>query len=344
VKLNVAVIGAGRNGSQFIQAYSNHPAVSEVFFADPYPPLRERYGGLPKVKKTYANSEDMLSNEEVDLVSIHTPGHLHTAYFVKAAEHRRHIFVEKPLATSIEDIRTIVRAAKGNPGRKMAVGHNYRYEDYNSQIKSLIDDGALGRIVCIRLGYITDYFYFWQTEPKTEFIVKPPVMAQMRPILEGGCHHIDLANWFTGSRPQRVHAVACPLDVNGVPADWLAAVFHYENQSIFHMDASFGVIAPHKYNFGIEIYGTEGSIRDDMLYRFASKQYHLREFTQTPLKKKEQAGHSFVEEVDSMLAAIVEDKPVLVTVAEGAMAAAGAVAAEMAIRTPGNTIDVPSYV
>lgn len=344
MKLSVAVIGAGRNGSCFIQAYNDHPLVEAIFIADPFEKSRKEFAKLDKVKADYASAEEMLDREQVDLVSIHTPGPLHAPYFIRACELKTHIFIEKPFATEIEDIRAMVAAAKQNSQAKIAVGHNYRLGDANPHIRKLIDDGALGRIVCIRCGYISDYMYYWQTEPEGQFVNKAPVLNRIRPMFEGATHIIDLANWFIGSIPQSVYSVKTPIQAGICQTDWVASLFRYPENAVLHLDASFAMIAPHEHHFGLQIYGTEGSIRNDVLYRFASKQYHLREFEKTTLEEtKYKNDHGFDREVDATLDSIVNDKPVLVTVAEGASAAAAAVAAEDSANQEGKIVEIPAF-
>ncbi len=342
MKLSVAVIGTGRNGSRFVLRYNEHPSVGSIVIADPFEKSRKEFAKLDKVKADYASAEEMLDKEKVDLISVHTPGPLHAPYFIRACELKTHIFVEKPFATKLEDIRAMVQAAKGNPGRKMAVGHNYRGGEYNPHIKRLIEDGAMGEIVCIRCGYISDYMYYWQTEPQGQFVDKTPVLNRIRPMFEGATHLIDLANWFIGSGAESVYSVRKPIQAGTVQADWIGALFRYPSSAMLHLDASFAMVAPHQHAFGLQVYGTEGSIRDGVLYRHSSKQYHLREFEKTPLQDSEsEDDHGFDREVDAVIDAIVDDTPVPVTVNEGAEAAIGAVAAEESAFNPGQVVAVP---
>ncbi len=342
MKLSVAVVGVGRNGSRFVLRYNEHPIVERIVIAEPYEKSRKEFAKLEKVKADYASAEEMLEQEEVDLVSIHTPGPMHAKYFIMACELGRHVFVEKPLATSADDVRAMLNAASKNVGRKMAVGHNYRMEEYNPHIKRLIDDGALGEIICIRTGYISDYMYYWQTEPEGQFVDKRPVLEKIRPMFEGAIHLIDLANWFVGSRPETVYSVRKRVRADKVEADWVGSLFKYPEESMLHLDASFAMIGPHEDNFGLQIYGTQGSVRGGIFYRYRDKQYYLRNFERIELKKsKSEDDHGFDMEVDAVIDAIVNDSAVPVSVEEGADAVAAALAAEWAWENEGQIIKVP---
>jgi predicted dehydrogenase len=342
MKLKVAVFGAGRNGSCFIENYGNNPHVGEVVIVEPNPKLREHFRTFPKVVKTCAQVEQFLEGDGADVISIHTPSDLHPAHFIQAAARGAHVFVEKPLANTQADVEAMLAAAGKNKSRKMMAGQNYRLESYNPQVKRLIDDGAIGRPVCLHMGYVTDYVYAWQTEPVTMYGNLEAFARRVRPMIEGACHLIDLANWLTGAHPVTVFSRKRAMQADRCPTDWMAGIFHYSDQTLVHMDACWAAIGPIKEQYGTEVYGTEGTIRDGRLFRYKSKEYHLRSFEERPLDPVQRKVHSFDLEAASFIEAIVEDKPVPVTLAEGANAAIGAIAAEESARLE-QMVQVPYY-
>jgi predicted dehydrogenase len=342
MKMRIAVIGVGRNGHQFVRAYGESPHVREIVIAEPSERLRREYGGLPKVVKAYATGEEFFDEDGADVVSIHTPSGLHRGPFVEAARRGCHLFIEKPFAENLDDITAMVEAAAANRGRAMAVGHNYRLESYSPQIKGLVEEGALGDLVCIRAGYIADYIYQWVSEPPSVYNDPRAFITRRQAILDGACHHIDLANWWTGSRPVRVTSARRPMEVEGHPTDWIASLFQYDGGALLHMDACWGAVVPHKPHFGIEIYGTRGSIRDGALHRFTSREYHRQPYEAIPLRPVPEHGHSFDREAVMFLDAVVEGKAVPVTVGEGANAAAAAICAAESARL-GHPVEVPDF-
>ena len=341
--LRIAVIGIGRNGHCFVEHYGRSSLVSEVVIIDPLTGLLERYASLPKVVSSYESAEEFFARDGADVVSIHTPSSLHAGFFAQAAVRGCHIFVEKPLAESLDDLQLMVDAAHANSGRQMAVGHNYRLEDYSPDVKQLIRDGQLGNLICIRAGYIADYIYQWLSEPAGLFTDPRSFVCKRRAMLDGACHHIDLANYFTGSYPVRVYAARNRFPVNGHLNDWIASIFTYANGTMLHLDACWGAVIPHKPWFGIEVYGEKGSVRDGTLYRHRSLTYGQDPYNVIPLDAPELHGHLFGLEVDMFLRAIVEKHPVAVTVAEGANAAAAAIVATDAAET-GRVMEIPHFV
>jgi len=341
MKVRVAIVGAGRDGSHFVQHYGADERVGEIVLVDPDKDLLKRYGAYPKVVAGYADSEAMLAKETVDIVSIHAPERVHRPVFEQAANRKLHIFCEKPLANTIEDIEAIMVAAHNNAGRKMMVGQCYRLERHSMSVKRLIDDGAIGVPVCVKTGYISDYLYFWQTEPQDNF-KRPWHHITSRPMINGGTHLIDLASWLMKARPVSVYALRRPMQAGVYPGDWVSAIFRYSNDAMMHMDASFSMIAPHAPHFGLEVYGTEGSIRGETLYRFRSKEYHLRDFETREIETAKTESHAFKEEVTLFLDAIEKDEPVFVPVGEGANAAAAAIIADQAARL-GQQLAIPDY-
>jgi len=342
MKLRVAILGVGRNGSSFVEHYQNHPQVSEVVIVDPNPKLRERFKGSTKVAAMYDRAEDFFDRDGADVVSINTPSDLHARFFLQAAKAGSHIFVEKPLANTQADIEAMLEAAKRNQGKKMMVGQNYRQESYNPQVKKLVEDGAVGEVVSLNMGYVTDYVYAWQTEPASAFGNQMAFVRTVRPMIEGACHLIDLANWLTGAHPATVFARRRAMQADRCPTDWLGAMFHYSDQTLVHIDACWAAVGPIKEQYGTEVYGTEGTIRDGRLFRYKSKEYHLRQFEERMMDRDQQRHHSFDLEVRNFIESIVEDKPVPVTMAEGANAAIGAIAAEESAQRQ-QAVPVPYY-
>lgn len=340
--LRVAVIGAGRAGSLFLEAYGKDERVKELVVVEPYETLRQSAVRIPKVVKTYVSAEEFFARDGADLVSIQSSTARHAEQFVAAAKSGAHIYIQKPLAESFEEIAAMCEAARRNKGKAMAICHNYRHEGFNAHIKGLIDEGALGQLLCMRAGYVADYYWTWTVEPPTQFVNPRDFYKTRFAMTDGACHHLDLANWFLGETPSRVTATRQPIKQEQFEADWMSALYTYPGGATLHMDASWAMVAPHKDNFGIELYGTDGSIRDGNCYRLASRTAHPLQYDVLPLLKREGKGHDFDFEAKAMLDAITEGTPVTVTIAEGANAAASAVAALESARL-GRTVDVPAF-
>jgi predicted dehydrogenase len=140
--LGAAVVGLGI-GRRHIQAYSQLEGVKVVAIAGTDQAAldqAQREFGIPHA---YRDIEDILARPDVDLVSICTPDRMHAEQALRAIRAGKHVLCEKPLATSVEDAGTLVRAATTS-GLTFMVGHNYRFIPQFVRLKELADSGAAG--------------------------------------------------------------------------------------------------------------------------------------------------------------------------------------------------------
>lgn len=145
--IRVALAGAGAIGEIVARdIYPRLTATELVAVVDPDPDRAAtvaKYSGARAVEAL----EDAV--DEVDAVDIRVPHHLHTQVALMAIEHGRHVLVEKPIATTIEDARRIVDAARA-AGVVLAVAENYPHLETVQQARSLLADDAIGRTLAVR--------------------------------------------------------------------------------------------------------------------------------------------------------------------------------------------------
>lgn len=134
--------------------------------------------------------EDAVSHPDVEGVVLATPNDVHAEQAVLCAAHRRHVFVEKPIADSVEAGERM-RDACAEAGVTLMVGHAFRRLGAARRVKELIDGGALGRVVLAEAN---------MSLPGT---FKPGAWRASRkrnpggPIMQLGIHHVDtLACWL----------------------------------------------------------------------------------------------------------------------------------------------------
>lgn len=134
----------------------------------------------------------------VDWVLVFSPNAHHCEQVVAGFEAGKHVFAEKPLATTIDDCERIYRAHQAS-GLRFATGFVLRYSPICRKVKALLDTGRFGALVGIEAneylkpvhgGYIMRNWRRLQSVSGSH-------------ILEKCCHDLDLANWFAGSLPRR---------------------------------------------------------------------------------------------------------------------------------------------
>ena len=140
----IGVVGAGYWGPNLIRNFQAHKSCTELWVCDKdaarLARARDRF---PGVKTT--ESYDQLLASGVDGVVVATPVGTHFPLAQKALEAGKHVFVEKPLAASVEQARALVdQAARAK--RTLMVGHTFEYSPPVTKIRDLIHAGELGRV------------------------------------------------------------------------------------------------------------------------------------------------------------------------------------------------------
>jgi len=192
-KVRYAVIGLGFFGEKHCEAISGIPN-AELFAV-----CTRRKGRLNSIAKRfgvkykYQDYNELLANPEVDAVSVVTMWDQHAKPAIAALKAGKHVFLEKPMASTNAECRAIVRAAKAAQGFFM-VGHICRFNPRYAMAKRQIDEGKIGKIVSI---------YARRNIPAR---ISKGVLQKIGPIIGDGVHDTDLMLWFSGAKIKSVYA------------------------------------------------------------------------------------------------------------------------------------------
>ena len=135
-------------------------------------------------------------------VLVCTPPHLHTAAARRALEAGAHLFIEKPIAHSLDGVDALLEAAAAR-GRVMLVGYSLRFEAGLRRAKDLVDGGAVGRVLALRAEF-GQYLPDWR--PAQDYRANYTARrAEGGGIILDGSHEIDYVRWLAGE----IQAVSC---------------------------------------------------------------------------------------------------------------------------------------
>ncbi len=206
--------------------------------------LAEKFG----VAQTYTDYTEMLANPDIDAVSVVTMWDQHTAPVLDALEAGKHVFLEKPMASTVEDCRKICAAAAKAKGI-LQIGHICRFNPRYIAAKQAIDEGKIGKIVS--LSSLRNIPAAWT----------PEILNKIGPIIGDIVHDTDLMLWFTGAKIERAYAQT--VDVRGLKHPDIG-------QTMYRFDSGASAVLesvwcmPDKTPFDIDermsIIGTEGFI------------------------------------------------------------------------------------
>ena len=247
-KIKHSVLGLGWFGEKHCEALAAIPNVEIHAICTRNP---ERLAEVAKrfgVKKTFANYHDMLADPEVESVSITTMWDQHAAPAVAALEAGKHVFLEKPMASTVEDCDAIVSAANAAKSFFMT-GHICRFNPRYAAAKQEIAAGKIGRIISM---YARRNLPAW---------VGATVLDKIGPIIGDCVHDTDLMFWFSGSRAVTAYAQTVKVREHANP-DLGQVMYRLENGASCILESVWCLpdTTPFQIDERLEIVGTEGSI------------------------------------------------------------------------------------
>jgi len=195
--LRVGVIGAGVMGTNHGRVLAGLPNVALVGIVDPLDEHRQRADDLIGCP-VFADLDSLLA-AGVDAVTIAAPTHLHHEISLACIARGVHVLVEKPIASTVEEGRAIVAAAR-RANVTLMVGHVERFNPAVAAVKKAIEGEDILSIAITRVGPF------------------PPRMSNVGVVIDLAVHDIDLIRWFTESdivdvQPQLSSAVAEREDI-----------------------------------------------------------------------------------------------------------------------------------
>lgn len=192
-KIKFAVVGCGSIGKRHVAVIDAEDKAELVAVCDINPAaaqtLSDLYHGVP----VFTDYTRLLKETDADIISICTPHGLHAPMTIEAAQAKKHILVEKPMALQLEDCKQMIQAAKIN-GVELFVVKQNRYNKPIALTKKALDENKLGKIFMVQCNVMwnrhQDYYNQsgWRGSKK----------------LEGGAlhtqvsHFLDLLIWWFG--------------------------------------------------------------------------------------------------------------------------------------------------
>ena len=261
--IGVGVVGAGfRSGlatAAELPGTSRVVAVADVDTDAARRAVHERHPAAD----VHTDHRALLDRTDVDAVLLITPDHTHADLACEALQAGKAVFVEKPLAITVEDCDRVLRTAR-ETGSRLYVGHNMRHMPVVRAMREIVERGDIGAVqsVWVRhfVGHGGDYYFKdWHAERRCTTSL----------LLQKAAHDIDVVHWLVGAYTERVSAFGA-LRVYGdghrrppgtpKPPDWLAPERHWppraqrdlnpvidvEDLSLLNLQLGGGVLAAYQ--------------------------------------------------------------------------------------------------
>ncbi|NLO07912.1 MAG: Gfo/Idh/MocA family oxidoreductase [candidate division WS1 bacterium] len=338
-KPRVGVVGLGGNGRAFVRGYAESDLCELAAVCDLNPDRTSAaVAEIDAAPIEFQDLDTMLSSADLDLLSVHTPDHLHAEPFIAGLQAGCHVLVEKPMGNTLEDLERMIAAARASD-RKTLVGHILRFNPVYEQVHRLCAEGRLGQVFYLE----ADYFHGLKRQAAPERI-NPHIgginwwLEHEKVIVGGGAHQFDLLRWYADS-----HAVEVTGYGNSIVfpemkhPDCMCAIFKLASGAVAKVGAAYGVVGPRPEWLNLEVYGTEGTIRGGQFISGDHDNPTVQDLRVT------YEGHPFAPEIEHFLRCIIEDTEPLVDAFEGANSAAATIVAAESVEAGGVPMEVPHF-
>ncbi|MBI2424134.1 MAG: Gfo/Idh/MocA family oxidoreductase [Candidatus Hydrogenedentes bacterium] len=262
-KLGVGIVGTGWVAGEHIRAFTANPATEVLALCG----RQESHAKACAVENQlrcdiFTDFGKLLEHPGVDIISIATPPDCHRDQAIGAARAKKHILLEKAMATTLEDARAI-RDAVAASGVKSVVSFVLRWNPLFGIIKAQLADDAIGKVF---LGEVDYYHGIGPWYKQYRWNIKKEVGVSS--LLSAGCHAMDALRWFMGGEVVEV----TQYGANGGGVDFsdyeypatTATICKFADGRIGKVTSCIECIQP--YVFNINLVGTRGTIRNNQIY------------------------------------------------------------------------------
>ncbi len=196
-KLKFGIVGAGVWGETHAYLYDEHPQVEVKAVCDLDEGRARALAAKFNIPEVFTDHRRMLEQADLDAVAIVTPDFAHGEVAVDCANAGKHVLLEKPLATTRQDVEAIVKAAAANNVRLMVDLHN-RWSPPFAVTKASLEAGELGTPISA---------YFRLNDIKWVATDMLPWAAQSSILWFLGSHSVDTLRWIFADEVEEVYSV-----------------------------------------------------------------------------------------------------------------------------------------
>jgi predicted dehydrogenase len=268
--IRVIVAGLGTMGRSHALAYNRNPAFDLVGLVNRSTPRLDPELSGHAIEPDFHAALDRLKPE---LVNISTYSDSHADYAVAAMEAGAHVFVEKPLATTVKDARRVVDCAKAH-GRKVVVGYILRH--HPSWMRLIAEARALGGPYVFRLNLN-------QQSSGPTWEVHKTLMQTTSPLVDCGVHYVDVMCQITDAKPVEVRGMGLRLSDEIEPDMYNYGHFQvlFDDGSVGWYEAGWGPMMSDTAFFVKDVVSPNGAVSIKMPESARSDDHSTHTATQT---------------------------------------------------------------
>ena len=254
-----ALIGCGIWGENHLKAYAGHPQARIAGICDLNEDLLASHAKEYDVPFTTTDYTELLARDDVTAVGVATPDYLHRQVVLEACKAGKHVLVEKPMATTVEDLQAMIDAADAAGVTLMVDFHN-RFNPACVRAKEAIEAGRLGvpRMASIRLSdtwWVPTQMWGWGGQTTVGWFL--------------GAHSVDLMRWLFDDEVVKVYAVSRRTVLKGMGVDtpdFFQTLIEFSRGGVAFVENSWILSDTHPtiFDFKMEVQGDKGTVRADL--------------------------------------------------------------------------------
>jgi len=249
-KVRVLVVGVGNMGLSHAKAYESIDGFELVGLMSRSIGSRTDLPAQLVAVPRFENFDRALREARPDAVSINTYPDTHASYALRAFEAGCHVFMEKPIATTVADAEKVVRRAKATK-RKLVIGYILRV--HPSWTKFVEVARTLGKPLAMRMNLN-------QQSVGPAWTWHKNLMASLSPIVDCGVHYIDVMCQMTGAKPVRVHGIGARLSDEVKVYNYGHLHVTFDDGSVGWYEAGWGPMMSEVAFFVKDVVGPKGCV------------------------------------------------------------------------------------
>jgi len=247
--VRVAAVGLGRWANVLAAAYGRSEEVRLVSCFSRSEAKRRAFGERHGCASD-ASYAELLARDDVDAVIVTVPNDQHAPVIEQAAQAGKHVFVEKPIAVTLEDARRIERAAEA-AGIVFACGHSARRLGGLREIKRLMESGEIGRVSVVEAVFANER----GLQIEADNWRGDPAKAPGGPLTQLGVHQLDNLQYLLGP-VSRVVTFGKPMYTRVENDTVNVTLLEFESGQMAYLGTNWACPGV----FSIDVYGTEADL------------------------------------------------------------------------------------
>jgi predicted dehydrogenase len=305
-RLRVASVGLGRWAKVIAGAVQRSSHLDLVSCFSRQEAARTEFAGTYACRSA-ATLEELLGDPGVDALLVTVPNDAHADTIERAARAGKHVFVEKPIAASLEDGLRIARVV-AETGVRVMVGHSARMLAGSREIKRMLGAGELGQIALVETNFSNDRALEltpdkWRADPERN---------PGGPLMQLAVHNFDVVGYLLGPAASVV-AQTARLHTRVQVPDVTTALVRLDSGPIAYFGSSWVSAAA----YAVRLYGTKANVHLEVDFRYWGRGDQVD--AHSVLRVEPNGGDPFLvkltpadmyrDELDELAAAVRENRP-----------------------------------